>query len=283
MDVKAVIQRVANRLGYEIRKIGSPAQPTPNSILPVTHWDGMANRPPDEVEAYRVRVAEYGETVGWFHSFDFGNGVRAHGVASPAALAKRTASLGLDGLINKTFLDIASWDGFYAFEAERRGARRVLAVDKFCWGGDGWGSKAGFDLVHEILRSRIESQTIEADDLSPETVGMWDVVLFSGIFYHLRDPLGALAAAASVCSERMIVETHVYNEQHTAPLMQYVPRDPKNPKNSGSNYWRPNSAMILQLLKEAGFPRVEYRIETDPPGGPDSMHGFFTAHRCKDK
>ena len=64
-------------------------------------------------------------------------------------------------------LDVGAWDGFFSFEAERRGAARVLAIDSFSWEGDGWGSKAGFELAHEALGSRVESRTIDVLDLSP--------------------------------------------------------------------------------------------------------------------
>lgn len=282
MSAKSALQRLAGLAGYEIRKKGGWAvttAPEPPNVL-LTHFEATAGKTPEQIAAIKAKVDSYARRVGWFHSFDFGAGVVAHGSASQAALAKRTASLGLDGLAGKTFLDISSWDGFYAFEAKRRGAARVLATDKFCWTGGGWGKKEGFLLAREILGSHVEDRDIEVQDLAPATVGMWDVVLFSGIFYHMRDPIGALAAAASVTKERLIVETHVYNNHLQVPLMQYVPRDPANPTNHNSNYWRPNVAMIEQLLREMGFARIETRIETDPPGGPDSSHGFFNAYRC---
>jgi tRNA (mo5U34)-methyltransferase len=242
----------------------------------ISHAYATADWDSDKIADYRAKVGRYAEQVGWFHSFDFGNGIVADGAASLVSLSKRITSLGFDGLDGRTFLDIASWDGFYAFEAERRGASRVLATDYFCWLGGGWGKKDGFILAREILQSKVADKDIEVQDLSPETVGMWDVVLFSGIFYHMRDPIRALAAAASVAKERLIVETHIYNDPLPVPLMQYLPRVPNN---ETSNYWRPNTAMILLLLKEFGFLRVEHRIEIDPPGGPDSTHGFFNAYR----
>lgn len=280
MDTRAAVQRLAGLAGYEIRKKGGfepPAPPDP--ILLLSHFEGTAGKSSTEIAAIKAKVDSYARRIGWFHSFDFGSGVTAHGSATLASLSKRTASLRLEGLVGKTFLDISSWDGFYAFEAKRRGAARVLATDKFCWSGAGWGKKEGFLLVRDILGAQVEDRDIEVDELSPDSVGMWDVVLFSGIFYHRRDPIRALAAAASVAKERLIVETHVYNNHHAVPLMQYVPRDPTNPMNHNSNYWRPNVALIEQLLKEMGFPRIETWVETDPPGGPDSNHGFFNAYR----
>ena len=233
----------------------------------------------EEVKYYKEKIEEYGKRIGWFHSLDLGNGLFTSGATiggtTREALEKRMKSLQMpDDLTGMTFLDVGSWDGYYAFEAEARGASRVMATDYFCWGGRGWGRKDGFLLAREILGSKVEDKNIEVQDLSPATVGMWDIVLFSGIFYHMRDPIQAMQAAASVAGKCMIVETHIEHDKMSQPIMRYVPRVRDN---ETSNYWRPNSAMILVLLKEMGFSRVEHRIAIDPDD--DSTHGFFNAYR----
>jgi hypothetical protein len=53
-----------------------------------------------------------------------------------------------------------AWDGFFSFEAERRGAQRVLATDSFCWDVGGWGTKAGFELARRALGSKVEDKWI---------------------------------------------------------------------------------------------------------------------------
>jgi len=66
-----------------------------------------------------------------------GRGVRAPDSASLEVLKQRAFiyfEMGLDG---HGVLDVGAWDGFYSFEAERRRASRVMAVDKFCWDGGG--------------------------------------------------------------------------------------------------------------------------------------------------
>jgi tRNA (mo5U34)-methyltransferase len=230
-----------------------------------------------EVKYYKEKIEEYGKGVGWFHSLELGNGLSTSGSATKEALNRKIRCLRIpDDLTGMTVLDVGSWDGYFAFEADARGASRVLATDYFCWGGRGWGKKEGFLLAREILGSKVEDKTIEVDDLSPTTVGMWDIVLFFGIFYHLRDPIKAMQAAASVASKSMIVETCIVNDEMSEPIMRYVPR---KPGEETSNYWRPNSAMILLLLNEMGFSRVEHRVVMDPPGGLDCTHGFFNAYR----
>ena len=71
-------------------------------------------------------------------------------------------------------LDIGAWDGFHSFKAERRGADHVLATDSYVWR---CGNIAGFELVHKILRSKVKSKEIDVMNISPDTVGLFDVVL----------------------------------------------------------------------------------------------------------
>ncbi|HEY8641609.1 MAG TPA: TIGR04290 family methyltransferase, partial [Candidatus Dormibacteraeota bacterium] len=100
------------------------------------------SRSPLDVEQLKREVAAHR----WFHTIDLGDGVVTPGDDdSPAKLRTLGLPDRLDGL---SVLDVGAWDGFFSFEAERRGAARVLATDDFCWSGPGWGSKAGFDLVH---------------------------------------------------------------------------------------------------------------------------------------
>jgi len=129
-------------------------------------------------------------SISWRHTIDLGHGVVTSAVGGNLVLIKR---LGLperlDGL---SVLDVGAWDGFFSFEAERRGARRVLATDSFQWDGGGWGTKRGFELARRALGSQIEDKTIDVLDISPEAVGTFDLVLFLGVLYHMRHPLLAL-------------------------------------------------------------------------------------------
>jgi tRNA (mo5U34)-methyltransferase len=126
----------------------------------------------------RKRVSE----LQWFHTVDLGNSVVTPGVDNtPRKLAMLRMP---DNLSGQTALDIGAWDGFFAFEAERRGARRVLATDSFCWSGQGWGTRRGFELARQALDSRVEDKLIDVMDLSPAIVSIFDLVLSLGVLYH---------------------------------------------------------------------------------------------------
>src|SRR5687768_5352432 len=150
------------------------------------------------------------EGIRWFHKIPLGNGVVTPGVdASRQRLDRMRLPSSLQG---KTVLDIGAWDGFFSFEAERRGASDVLATDSYAWNGESWSDKRGFEFVHRHLGSRVRSLTIDVMDLHPDAVGgQFDVVLFLGVLYHLRHPLLALERVASVTREVSIVETEVDN------------------------------------------------------------------------
>jgi tRNA (mo5U34)-methyltransferase len=201
---------------------------------------------PDQL---RAEVAK----IKWWHSIDLG-----HGIVTPGRTNRpdKLEHIGLpEDLTGLTVLDIGAWDGLFSFEAERRGARRVLAVDSFSWNGPGWGTKAGFELARRVLQSRVEDREIEVVDLSPETVGVFDVVLFLGVLYHLTDPLRALQSVFSVTGDRLILETHVDLLGCPHPAMRFYPRgeldlDP-------TSFWGPNPAAVEAMLRWVGFRRVE--------------------------
>ena len=70
----------------------------------------------------------------------------------------------------------------------RRGAARVLATDHFAWSDLFWGDRRSFELARTHLAPGVEVMDIDLADLTPARIGQFDVVLFAGVFYHLRHP-----------------------------------------------------------------------------------------------
>ena len=97
------------------------------------------------------------------------------GCSPPAwtATATKLARIGLpEDLTGRSVLDIGAWDGAFSFEAERRGAKRVLVTDSFIWQGKGVGSKAGFELARAALGSKVEDMLVDVMDLDPADVAL---------------------------------------------------------------------------------------------------------------
>ena len=185
----------------------------------------------------------------WYHTIDLGHGVRTHGIDdSPLRLARLDLPASFAG---QTVLDIGAWDGFFSFEAERRGAARVVAADYYSWHGDGWGTKAGFELARATLGSKVEDVDIDVMDLSPERVGTFDVVFFLGVLYHLRHPLLALERVASVTHTLVVLETVVDMVGIGRPAAAFYPQRELN--NDPTNWWGPNVPALHAMLRDVGF------------------------------
>jgi tRNA (mo5U34)-methyltransferase len=202
----------------------------------------------------RIRAVE------WYHSIEVAPGIVTSGRYDPTPVLPQIGFP--EDLTGKTVLDIGTYDGFFAFEAEKRGAQRVLAMDRHP------ATQFGFSTAHELLRSRVEYTVGSVYDLSPETHGTFDVVIFVGVLYHLRHPLLALDRIHSVCREYAVVESHVLDRafvhegRHLALdqvdsrlgescLAQYYPGNELS--CDWSNWWSPTVECLRAMLATSGF------------------------------
>jgi tRNA (mo5U34)-methyltransferase len=194
----------------------------------------------------------------WYHTIDLGHGVITKGADdTPHRLGLMDLPQSLAG---KSVLDIGAWDGFFSFEAERRGAARVVACDYYSWHGTGWGSKAGFELARAALSSRVEDVDVDVMDLSPERVGTFDLVLLLGVLYHLPHPLLALERVASVTRDLLILETVVDMVGFARPAVAFYPNRELN--NDPTNWWGPNPPAVQAMLRTVGFETVRTLTST---------------------
>jgi tRNA (mo5U34)-methyltransferase len=189
----------------------------------------------------------------WFHTIDLGDGILTPGQKDTVTEVQH---MRLPDLAGRTVLDIGAYDGFYSFEAERRGAKRVVAADSWSWNWPGSDARRNFDLAHEVLASSVEPKVITVEDISPEALGgTFDVVFFLGVLYHAPDPLGYLKNVRSVTGEVAVIETVVDLLDVDVPAVAYYPSDSLN--NDASNHFGPNPAAVEGMLTDAGFVHVE--------------------------
>jgi tRNA (mo5U34)-methyltransferase len=193
------------------------------------------------------------DAVSWYHKMELPGGIVTPGESDTArGLPRLRLPERLDGL---SVLDIGAWDGFYSFEAKRRGAARVLATDSYSWTGPGWGSKTGFLLAREALGLDVEDLDIDVMELSPDRVGTFDVVLLLGVLYHLKDPITAIERAASVTNQLLVVETVTNLSWSPFPAARLFVGSELN--NDDTNWWALNQAALQSLLKRTGFRDVQ--------------------------
>lgn len=157
----------------------------------------------------------------------------------------------LQDLSGKTVLDIGTMNGIFAFEAERRGASRVVAIDRDPPAYPD--AREAFDFARRALGSKVVAyRGMSIYDLSPKDPGVFDVVLLYGVLYHLKFPLWGLYKAASVAREELIVETHVtLYDDLGLPMMLFYPATELN--EEPTNWWGPNPRCVDAMMEHLGF------------------------------
>jgi tRNA (mo5U34)-methyltransferase len=190
----------------------------------------------------------------WFHSFEFSNGCKTSGRDFSD---RKLNALYLPDLTGKSVIDVGAFDGFYSFQAERLGAKRVTACDYFVWTWPGSNARSNFELVRQITSSRVEDLTLSVENLSTEKAGTYDITMFLGVLYHAPDMIGYLRNVKSVTSELVVIETLVDALHIEEPVARFYP--PGSLNNDSTNWWGPNIACVIGMLHHVGFRAVQLR------------------------
>ncbi len=219
--------------------------------------------PMPEDKALAERVA----AIPWYHTIELG-----HGIVTPGFVDHREQLPYYhlpESLAGMRCLDVATFDGFWAFEMERRGAAEVVGVD-VADGNDcdlprlvrletlkhpeAKPMGLGFRIAREVLGSKVKHQICSVYDLSPEKVGTFDFVNLGDLLLHLRDPQLALQSIASVChgtfwmAEVYVPALEGYGDRRLSQFSPWLP---------SFTWWLPSSNTLRAMMAVAGFTEVE--------------------------
>lgn len=202
----------------------------------------------------------------WYHTIEL-----PHGVVTPGRVDHRNQLhyYGLpEDMRGMRVLDVATYDGFWAFEFERRGADVVAIdlastadVDKARNWNDTYETMStpqplgqGFKLCHELRGSKVKKEISSVYELRPDKMGKFDLVFTSDLLIHLRDPLAAMEAIWTVTNN-----VAVFGDVFHPELESYKDNALVEFCHSGSSdmWWRPSTACYRFWLRLARFSRIE--------------------------
>lgn len=199
-------------------------------------------------------------SIRWFHRIDLGNDIITPGEC-PHTVIEATKRFGMpENLEGQTVLDIGAWDGLFSFEAEARGGK-VTAIDTTRDNGGNWGGTKGFSFAKRILGSNVEYFNGNVYELKeyfdPES---FNLVLFYGVLYHLKDPIRALKNLYHVTKSTAIIETAFCKDNpNNLPLWEFAHYRNDDP----TNYWYPTITGLNAMLRFVGFKITELIYSDD--------------------
>ena len=202
----------------------------------------------------------------WFHNLDLRGVATAPGHFLgdyPNVKWRRFADVIPADLTGKSVLDIGCNAGFYAMEMKRRGADRVLGLDT----DEDYLAQARF--AAEVNGLKIEFRKLSAYDVG-QLGESFDLVIFMGVFYHLRHPLLALDLIHEhVVADQLLFQSMLRGAQEVDAIARNYDfwttahfDSPGYPKmhfiehkyaDDPTNWWAPNRACVEALLRSAGF------------------------------
>jgi SAM-dependent methyltransferase len=166
-------------------------------------------------------------------------------------------------LSEKRVLDVGTYEGFWAFELERRGAR-VTAIDveriqDLDWPPrrrptDDASRSEGFHIARDALGSSVERLGLSIYDATPERVGgPFDLVFCGSVLVHLRDPMLALERMARLCRGNLVLAEEYSRRLEPIPLLKTAEFRGETP---WMTWWRPTTRTWLAMVRCAGFTEV---------------------------
>jgi tRNA (mo5U34)-methyltransferase len=215
----------------------------------------------------------------WYHTLELAPGVVSPGWHDARRIVSQVPFP--ESLAGMRCLDVGTFDGFWAFEMERRGAAEVIAIDildpeEWDWPagsdretiaaiGRRKGGGRGFEIARRELGSSVRRLERSVYDLEESDAGRFDLVYLGSLLVHLRDPVRALERLRAVCDGTMIVVDGI-----DLPLSLTLPGRPVARLDGRGRpwWWYPNQAGLARMVEAAGFEVVEGPRRLFMPPGP---------------
>jgi tRNA (mo5U34)-methyltransferase len=203
------------------------------------------------------------ERYPWYHTLELGDGIVTQGMFDHRPVLHRYPIP--EDLTGMRCLDVATMDGYWAFEMERRGAASVTALDLENPEDLDWPASLRADhdksmdetkaerfaLARDALGSNVERVLLSAYDLSPE-LGTFDFVFCGDLLLHLKDPITPVENIRSVCTGSAVIANVItkfrLHEKRAMAELDGI---------DNFAWWTTNLAGLVRIVRAAGFARVE--------------------------
>lgn len=255
------------------------------------------------VKKYKSIAQRVAEIPYWYHRIELPGGIVTKGWA-PIDAAKYGVP---DDLTGKRVLDIGAWDGYWTWEALKRGAKEVVAIDDFSdnlgnpdmpkrdWSGfdlcrEAFGFVDKYDMGYKFQKNRYRNnkqQVVNRIEMSvyeiSEEIEHFDIVFFFGTAYHLKHPLLAMEKISAVCDGEIYIESAICDDYspykgagkgypNNDMVMEFYGHNQYG--GNENNWWCPTLQCLGNMVDAVGFKGIQAWGLTGKPKNVAECRGF---------
>lgn len=158
-------------------------------------------------------------------------------------------------LSDLSVLDLGCADGLFSFWAARRGAKRVVGIER---------NRYNFEHANHLKKilnlSHVEFHCGSLEKHFPEEP--FDIVFMNGLIYHLVNPLGTLHRVRQICRKTLILSSAIdLLDGEGSPLSRL-----DRYATGAHGLWSFNVPFVQQLLTTSGFDVTQEEITGESTG-----------------
>ena len=172
----------------------------------------------------------------------------------------------------KSMLDVGAATGFLSFEAEKRGASRVVSFDMgdarqqaflpfkdklYYRDPERWAKQYGAEveqwknaywLCHRLLNSKAEVYYGNVYDL-PAELGQFDIAIVGSVLEHLSDQITALASISRLTKETMVIVSPLLQTEERIARFESLASNP----DADFTWWTYSLGVYREVFAMLGF------------------------------
>jgi tRNA (mo5U34)-methyltransferase len=201
----------------------------------------------------------------WYHSFDLADWLKIEAIHDGDSVLACLDRLGFPrDFSDKTVLDVGCSAGYYSFVARSRGARRVVGVEL----DPHYVQQARY--LSNLLRLDVDFMNGDAHQIDA-SLGMFDIVICTGLMYHIQDPTNVLSRLSAVCTDTLLVESEFLLDPALSSMARFIEG---TYMDDPTNWWIYGPQCLEGMVRAAGFQSAEFKGFYREPHGEHSPEGI---------
>ena len=201
----------------------------------------------------------------WYQSFNLADWLKISAIHDGDSVLGSLDLLGFPrDFSGKTVLDAGCNAGYYSFVAKSRGAERVVGVEL----DDRFVRQAQY--LSTLLQLDVQFLHDDVHNINHQ-LGTFDIVICSGLLYHIPDPMTVLARLADVCADTIMIESEFLLDSALTSMARFIEG---SYRADSTNWWIYGPQCLEGMVRAAGFRTAQFKGFYFEPYGEETEEGI---------